>query len=176
MTPSSARSPDRIFLVGMMGAGKTTVGQLLADELGWRYVDSDREVVATTGRTVREIFETDGEAAFRAMETAVLEHAVAGDEPAVVGVAGGAVLDAANRETLRRSGTVVWLKAPLAALAARIGGADHRPLLGDDPAAALARLYPDREPLYEGLADVIVDVATRTPGEVVAEIRKQLGR
>ncbi|MGH9093097.1 MAG: shikimate kinase, partial [Acidimicrobiales bacterium] len=111
----------RLLLVGMMGAGKTTVGRLLADRLGCAYLDSDAQVEAATGRTVPDLFETVGEPAFREAEAAALREALAGDRPVVVSVAGGAVLDPANRDLLRRSGTVVWLRAHPATLAARVG-------------------------------------------------------
>jgi shikimate kinase len=158
-----------IFLIGMMGAGKTTVGKLLASRLGRAYLDSDEQVVANTGRTVPEIFEADGEAAFRAEEKRALTQAAAG-EPAVVSVAGGAVLDPENRKLLRDRGTVVWLRAAPATLAERVGDGAGRPLLGDDPGAALARLYPQREPVYAELADVVVDVDDLAPEQVVERI------
>ena len=164
------KSSDRILLVGMMGAGKTTVGRALARRLGYRYRDSDHHVEQRTGMTVREIFETEGEPAFRAHEKAALHEALADGGPAVVSVAGGAVLDAENRRLLRRSGLVVWLRASPATLARRVMGADHRPLLGEDPLKALTELYPGRAPLYEEVADLVVDTDERTPEEAVDQI------
>jgi len=165
----------RILLVGMMGAGKTTVGRLLADRLGCRYLDSDEEVQAATGKTVPELFAEQGEAAFRAAESAALADAVAGDGPLVVSVAGGAVLNPANRDVLRRSGTVVWLRADPATLAARVGDGAGRPLLDGDPAAALRRLDQVRRPVYQSLAAVTVDVdhldADQVADEVLAAVR-----
>ena len=165
--------PERLYLVGMMGSGKTTVGRLVAAKLGWAHVDSDDQVCERTGRTVREIFETDGEAAFRAEESAALAEAVSVKPigPAVVSVAGGAVLDEANRRLLERSGPVVWLRAPATVLATRVSaGVDHRPLLGDDPEAALHRLGAQRAPLYDELAELTVDVAERSPTQIADEI------
>lgn len=158
----------RLLLVGMMGAGKTTVGRLLADRLGCAYVDSDAQVEQATGRTVPELFETVGEPAFRAAESAALHEALEGDSPVVVSVAGGAVLDPANRDLLHRSGTVVWLRADPATLAARVGDGAGRPLLADEAAATLARLDRERRPHYAGLADVVVDV-DGVPPDVVAD-------
>jgi shikimate kinase len=166
---------DRVFLIGMMASGKTTIGARLARALGYRFLDSDAQVCANTGRTVREIFETDGEAAFRAEEKKALADAASLPDDAVVAVAGGAVLDPANRALLDRAGPVVWLRAPAAVLAGRLeAGADHRPLLGDDPASALARLDAERRPIYEALADFTIDVDEASPDVVVERIVQSL--
>ncbi len=169
---------ERILLVGMMGAGKTTVGRALAARLGYGYVDSDHQVESRTGQTVREIFEARGEAAFRQEEKLALADALAGDGPAVVSVAGGAVLDPGNRELLRRAGVVVWLKARPAVLAERVirqgPRTDHRPLLGEDPLVSLTDLYRHRRPFYQELADVVIDVEWREPEEVVQEVLDHL--
>jgi shikimate kinase len=158
----------------MMGAGKTTVGQALAERLGRPYCDSDEQVRRNTGRTVPELFEQEGEAAFRAEEKRALAEAVASDEPAVVSVAGGAVLDPDNRRLLREAGTVVWLRAEVATLANRVGSGEGRPLLAHDPEETLGRLYEGRRPLYEDLADVVVDVDTLSPEETVERIVEAL--
>jgi shikimate kinase len=147
-----------IFLVGMMGVGKTTVGRLLAQRLKRPFFDSDAQVQANTGKTVPEIFASEGEAAFRAEEKRALREAAESRTPAVVAVAGGAVLDPDNRAVLKSTGTVVWLRATVATMAKRVGRGAGRPLLGDDPAAALAALYPQRERFYAELADIVVDV------------------
>jgi shikimate kinase len=161
----------RILLVGMMGSGKTTVGRILASRLGVRYVDSDEEVEALTGHTVRELFEAGGERAFRPVESEALAAALVGDEPAVVSVAGGAVIDPKNRALLRRAGTVVWLRARPETLLERVSrGDDHRPLLERDPAGVLARLDHRRRPLYEEVADVVVDVDELGPDAVADRV------
>ena len=166
---------SKILLVGMMGAGKTTVGRLLAERLGWPYLDSDEQVVERTGRTVPELFAERGEAAFRAEEKQALADAVAAAGPAVVSVAGGAVLDPENRQRLEQGGTVVWLRAPVGTLAARVGSGEGRPLLGDDPAAALRRLEAERRPLYAALAEVVIDVDRLTPEEAAEQILEAVG-
>lgn len=161
---------ERILLIGMMGSGKTSVGRQLAARLGWAHIDSDQQVEQATGRTVAEIFATDGEAAFRREERAALAAALAREVAAVVSVAGGAVLDPGNRQAIAGAGTVVWLRAGLDTLTRRVGDGTTRPLLASDPAAALARLLPEREPLYAGLADMVLDVDDRKPDELVAAI------
>ena len=165
--PADEGGPERILLVGMMGAGKTTVGARLAARLGWRYLDSDAEILARTGRSVPEIWHQSGEAAFRREEAAVLADAVTSPDPVVVSVAGGAVLDPANRRAIEGAGLVVWLRADPATLAARVGAGEGRPLLEDDPAGALRRLDAVRRPVYESLADAAVDVDGAGPDEVV---------
>lgn len=167
-------SPSRVLLIGMMGAGKSTTGQLLARRLGWPYLDSDAEIERQTGRTVPEIWRAEGEPAFRAEESKVLAQATTSEGPAVIAVAGGAVLDPDNRVRIRGAGLVVWLRADVSVLAARVGSGVGRPLLDDGPAAALARLYEGREPIYEELADVIFDVDRMPPPEVVDRIVETL--
>jgi len=161
---------DRVVLVGMMGAGKTTVGRELAARLGWRFLDSDTLVEESTGATVAELFADRGEEAFRAEESRVLAEALAGDGPAVVSAAGGAVLAAANRALLATSGAVVWLRAEPATLAARVGDGAGRPLLAGDPAGVLAELDAARRPLYGEVADVVVDVDDLDSSTVVDRI------
>jgi shikimate kinase len=161
---------ERILLVGMMGAGKTTTGRLVAEKLGWEYLDSDAEVERETGSTVPELFARDGEPAFRDAETQVLRRACASTSPVVVSVAGGAVLRAENRALLGASGRVVWLRARVETLAQRVGDGVGRPLLGGDPSDALRQLDAVRRPLYAEVADVVVDVDALRPDEVASRI------
>jgi shikimate kinase len=161
---------ERILLVGMMGAGKTTTGRLVAEKLGWEYLDSDAEVVRETGLTVPELFVRDGEVSFRDAEARVLRRACESASPVVVSVAGGAVLRAENRALLGASGRVIWLRARVETLAQRVGDGAGRPLLDGDPLAALRVLDAVRRPLYAVVADVVVDVDELSPDEVATRI------
>jgi len=175
MGEAEAGPVPRILLVGMMGAGKTTVGRGLAQRFGWPYLDSDEEVRRRSGKTVPQIFAEDGEAAFRVQEAAVLAEACNSDHPVIVSVAGGAVLDPENRKLITSSGLVVWLRASLTTLTHRVGDGRTRPLLGDDPAAALRRLYPERAALYGQVASVVIDVDDQPTDRVVELVARAVG-
>jgi shikimate kinase len=165
-----------IVLVGLMGTGKTTTGHLLGERLGLPYVDTDDLILERTGRTVRDIFREDGEAAFRVLETGVLVEALAAPTPVVLAAAGGVVLAEANRRTLRDAdAVVVWLRADPALLVQRVQGQEHRPLLDDDPEGTLAAMQRDREPLYREVADVVIDVDDLTPAEVAERVLAAAG-
>jgi shikimate kinase len=165
------RSAEHIVLIGMMGSGKTTIGHALAERLGFGFVDSDEVIQSRTGRTVREIFATEGEATFRRLESAALLDALDWREPLVVAAAGGVVLAEPNRVALReRAGRIIWLTAPVEVLAARAETGSHRPLLDDDVGASMARLYAAREPLYRELAHQIVASDDRPVADIVSEI------
>ncbi|MBW3574303.1 MAG: shikimate kinase [Actinobacteria bacterium] len=176
MAPSSPPSEDHLVLVGMMGSGKTSVGQVVAQRLGRRFLDSDEQVEARAGRSVREIFESDGEAAFRRLETDALAEALESPEPVVVAAAGGVVLDASNRRLLREQATVVWLRAEPSVLATRVRPGDHRPLLAQDPLGVLRRMDADRRELYAEVADHVVDVGRASLSEAVESVLEALGR
>jgi shikimate kinase len=166
--------PVRILLVGMMGAGKSTVGHELAKLTGWRYLDNDELLQRAVGKSARTVLETEGAAALRTAETAALTEGLGEEPPVIVSVAGGVVEDGADRDRIRSGGFVVWLRAPMAALAARVGTGADRPWLPPHPEAALRRLYSDREPLYAGVASIVVDVEDRTPAETARVILDQL--
>ena len=154
---------EHILLIGMMGAGKTTIGALVADKLGRPYIDNDMQVEYLTGKTVAEIWREGGEEAFRRHESAALRAAIQAPAPSVIAVAGGAVIDPINRQHIAAAGKVIWLRAKVETLAGHIrndDGDDHRPLL-DGPIgleSVLERLAGERRPLYTELADAIVDV------------------
>ena len=154
----------------MMGSGKTTVGSRLARRLDRPFVDSDDQVERRTGRTVRQIFEVEGEEVFRAHESEALAEALATESPAVIAAAGGSVLDEKNRRRMREGGVVVWLCADVETLAERAPRGEHRPLLADDPEGVIRRLERERHGIYEDLAHHVVVVGDRTPDEVVDEI------
>lgn len=146
-----------IVLVGFMGAGKSTVGQLLARRLERPFIDVDRLIESMSSSTIADIFSRRGEAAFRMLESEAIEKAVSG-EPAVIAVGGGALARRDNVAALRRRGELVWLKAPFAEMVERASREGGRPLLGDDA----ERLYRSRKPTY-ALADVTVEVGGLTP-------------
>jgi shikimate kinase len=159
-----------VYLVGMPGSGKSTVGHELAGRLGVPFVDLDGEIERATGRSVADIFQTDGEVAFRALEAKALLEASMQD-PSVVACGGGVVLEPANRIVLRNTGTAVFLHVPLEDLRRRVRPAADRPLIrhqGD-----LDRLLEAREPLYREFAAHVVD-ATGSPGDVADAIVEEL--
>ena len=167
---AGATPVPRILLIGMMGSGKTTVGRIVAERLGWDFVDSDAEVVSSTGMTVAELFETRGEAGFRKEESRVLRESLAGTTPMVLSVAGGAVLDPANQELLRSRGTVVWMRAESDTLIRRIGAGSGRPLLQGDPVVKIQAYDRVRRPIYDGLAHFAVDVDDVDPATVAGRV------
>ena len=157
-----------------MGAGKSTVGARCAAALGREFVDTDEVVAAIAGRPVPELFATDGERAFRALERTALADALASPAPSVIATGGGAVLDPENRKQLRAHAFVVWLDARPDQLAARVGSGDDRPLLRGDPAGALRRLDAVRRPVYEAVADAVVDTGDRAVDAVVADVLERV--
>ena len=164
-------SPDRhLVLVGLMGSGKTTLGRRLAERLGRPFLDSDEMVEARHGRTVRDIWRAEGESGYRGFETEALREALAGP-PAVIAAAGGVVLSEENRRALRDSGArVIWLKAEPEMLVARTATGEHRPLLDDDPLAALQAMSRSRHDLYADVATETLDVKGRTVDELADQV------
>lgn len=161
-------------LVGTMGAGKTTVGRLLADALGVTFLDSDHAVEARAGKPVQEIFVDDGEAAFRTLEREAIAAALA-DHDGVLALGGGAVLDPATRALLADH-RVVFLRVGLSDAVKRVGLGVGRPLLLGNVRARVKQLLDERTPVYEGLATLTVDTDGRSPQEVATEVASALRR
>ncbi|HEY7478598.1 MAG TPA: shikimate kinase [Actinomycetota bacterium] len=161
---------ERVLLIGMMGSGKTTVGRAVAARTGWPYLDNDELVERSTSRPTPEVLADADEATLRAAERDALDAALAAEPPLVASVAAGVVLDAAARRRMHAGGFVVYLRASLEELSARVGDGSGRPWLGDDPRAALAALGAGREPLYEEAAHLVLDVGGATPEELAERI------
>jgi shikimate kinase len=162
-----------LVLVGPPGAGKTTVGHLVADKLGLAFRDTDDDVVTRAGKPITEIFVDDGEAAFRALERDAVTGALA-EHTGVLALGGGAVLDAGTRDRLAGH-SVVHLDVGLRDAAVRIGLNRDRPLLLGNPRAQLKRLLDERRPHYNAVAAVTVDTAGRTPQDVADEVIRFAG-
>lgn len=162
-----------VVLVGAPGAGKTTVGRLLADRLGVTFRDTDEDVEAAAGMPVSDIFIESGEEAFRELERVAVRQALA-DHDGVLALGGGAVLDPGTRELLRDH-PVVHLVVSSPAAVKRVGMARDRPLLVGAPRAQLAALLKARTPLYEEVSRVVVATEDRTPEEVADAVLKSLG-
>jgi shikimate kinase len=163
-----------IYLVGMMGAGKTTVGRALAQKMQMRFADTDKVLVERTGVPIATIFEIEGEDGFRRRESAVLAE-LAHETQFVIATGGGAVLAAGNRESMRSGGTVVYLRARVEHLWERTRHDTNRPLLQTpDPRATLARLLEERDPLYREAAHVIVDTGMQSAGTLATRVMAAL--
>jgi shikimate kinase len=165
-----------IFLVGMMGSGKTTLGRALAQRLHMPFHDTDRELVERTGVPVTTIFEIEGEAGFRKRESVLLSE-LAQREDQVIATGGGAVLAAENRATMRARGTVIYLRARLEHLWERTRHDSSRPLLKTaDPRGTLSQLLESREPLYREVAHIVVDTGSQSAGTLVTRVLSALRR
>ncbi len=161
---------NHILLIGFMGAGKSTVGRLVAEQLGVPFVDVDTLIEEHDGRAVSAIFAEDGEAAFREMETAAVAS-LEDRSPCVVACGGGVVLSDVNRAILKRLGIVVYLRVTAAETLARVSNDTTRPLLsGAGGALAAGKLLEAREALYSAVADAVVDTVDRTPEEVALQV------
>lgn len=162
-----------IVLIGPMGAGKTTVAEILAARLGVSVRDTDHDVEAASGRTISEIFVDDGEPAFRAMEHAAVAAALETHD-GVLALGGGAVLDPRTRELLVGH-DVVFLRVGLADAVKRVGLATSRPLLLGNVRSRIKALLDERTPIYESVATLSVDTDGRAPEAVAEEIFEALG-
>jgi shikimate kinase len=163
-----------IFLVGLMGAGKTTVARQLARRLGKTFYDTDHEIERRTGVRVQVIFEIEGEPGFRAREAQMVDSLTALQD-VVLGTGGGVVLRAENRALLAARGFVIYLRAQPRDLYQRTRHDKSRPLLAtDDPLAKLEELQRVRDPLYREVADLIVDTGRQSVGTLVDQLLKRL--
>jgi 3-dehydroquinate synthase len=163
-----------IFLVGLMGAGKTTIGRMLARRLGMTFADSDHEIEARTGASVPWIFEIEGEASFRRREADMIRELTAGSG-LVLATGGGAVLNPDSRRLLAERGTVVYLRASVNSILARTSHDKNRPLLQTaDPRRKLEDLTAQREPLYREIADLVIDTGRPNVQSMVQTILDQL--
>jgi 3-dehydroquinate synthase len=165
---------NNIFLVGLMGAGKTTIGRLLARRLDMTFIDSDHEIEARTGATIPWIFEIEGEASFRRREADVIRELTA-QNGIVLATGGGAVLDPASRALLAERGTVIYLRASVSSILLRTAHDKNRPLLQTaDPRRKLEDLTAQREPLYREIAHIVIDTGRPNVQSMVQTILDQL--
>lgn len=157
-----------------MGAGKTTIGKLIAKHLNKTFFDSDHEIEKRTGVNISLIFELEGEAGFRSREAAVI-HELAEQQNIVLATGGGAVLNPQNRDNLHHNGTVIYLHAKVEDLWRRTRHDKNRPLLQTaDPLAKLRELFAQRDPLYREIADIIVDSGEQSAHALVDQIEERL--
>jgi shikimate kinase len=167
--PPPFRASRTVALVGLMGAGKTSIGRRLAQRLGLPFLDADAEVEAAAGTSIEEIFRRHGETAFRDGERRVIARLL--DNPLhVLATGGGAFMDASTRELLRSRAVTVWLRADLELMLARVGRRNNRPLLKNgDPRAVLERLIAERYPVYAE-ADITVESIDGPPDATVDRV------
>lgn len=174
----SSAAPFNLVLIGYRGTGKSTIARLLALKLGWDWVDADVEIELRAGKSIATIFAEDGEPMFRMVESQVLADLVRRDKT-VLAAGGGAVIKEANRQALAVAGRVIWLKAGVATILARVGAdqttAARRPnLTTAGGEAEVVKLLAQREPLYRQCAHLEVDTEGKTPALIVAEILDHL--
>lgn len=168
-------APTRVLLVGMMASGKSTVGHALAQRTGWPYVDNDDLVARLAGAATPDVAATRGADGLHMLEGFVVEEILAMDPPLIAGIPGSTITTEPMRAQLRAGGYVVWLRARLETLAARVGDGSSRPFFeGHDVLATLERLNAGREPLYAAVAHLVVDVDDVTPDDIAAQIQAHL--
>jgi shikimate kinase len=175
--PSSIDPAVRhLACIVLMAAGKSSVGRILAHELGWDFVDVDEEIEARTGSTVAQLYETGGEGAYRPLERQVVLEALATTARSVLAAPGGIAVDPDARRAIGALDVVaVYLRADPATLAARVREDQHeRPLVEGDPAAVLRQMFRDRDDVYRALADIEVQVDAHTDEEVARLVLQAL--
>ncbi|WP_342631843.1 shikimate kinase AroK [Marinobacter alkaliphilus] len=162
--------PERVVLVGPMGAGKSTIGRMLAKELGYRFLDSDRIIEERCGANIPWIFDVEGEDGFRQRETAMLDE-LSETQSTVLATGGGAVMRPENHALLRKNAVVIYLKTSIEQQVERTRKDRNRPLLqNDDPEGVLRRLFAVRDPLYTKLADIVMFTDRKSPRLVVRQL------
>lgn len=163
-----------IFLIGLMGAGKTTIGRQLADELSLEFFDSDHEIEKRTGVTIPHIFDVEGEEGFRTRETRILDELTQKND-ILLATGGGAILKPENRQFFHSRGITIYLYSDIDTLFTRTSKDKNRPLLQtEDPRAKLEELFKVRDPLYRETADIIIDTNKDSIRLTVREIIKRL--
>jgi shikimate kinase len=163
-----------IFLIGPMGAGKSTIGKRLARTLNKTFIDSDQQIESRTGVDIPTIFDIEGEAGFRKREAAMIDE-LSQSTNLVLATGGGAILSEENRQHLMSRGVVIYLQTSIAQQLARTRHDRNRPLLNtDDPESKLTELMNLRAPLYREIADIVVDTDNRHSNQVCKEIQKNL--
>lgn len=171
---SGMNRTDNVFLIGPMGAGKTTIGRVLADHLGKQFFDSDQEIEDSTGADIPWIFDVEGEAGFRQREERMINQLTRRSN-IVLATGGGAILVDKNRQRLAARGAVVYLRASLQQQLERTSRDKNRPLLQqNDPETVIRELMAVREPLYREIADIVIDTNRRNPKAVCQDISRQL--
>ncbi|MEI6869537.1 MAG: shikimate kinase [Actinomycetota bacterium] len=162
--------PPRLILIGPMGSGKTTIGKLMANKLNVPFRDTDEVIVAQTGKSVSEIFLEEGEDAFRLLEKAVLRQELLSDDT-VLALGGGAPISIDAQSALRAiASPVIYFDISLASVAPRIGFNRDRPLLLSNPRGQWETLMQERRPIYEAIADKVIDVNGKSEDDIVKEI------
>lgn len=165
--------PPLVILIGPMGAGKTTIGKLLANQLGYQFYDSDYEIEQTTGATINWIFEKEGESGFRQRESKTLDSLTQLSQT-VLATGGGAVMTPINHNYIKR-GVVIYLRAEVDVQYERTRHDRNRPLLQhSNPKQRLTELFMVRDPIYQSLADIVIPTGVLKPKKMVREILKQL--
>jgi len=169
-----SKSKSNIFFIGLMGAGKTTIGKQIAKQLGKAFYDTDHEIEKRTGVKIPVIFDLEGESGFRKRETAVIRELTKLDN-IVLATGGGAILLQENREYLKNNGQVIYLRAMANDLWTRMRHDKQRPLLQNvDIRAKLEQLYSERHPLYMDTASIVVDTGSQPAAIVINQIEQSL--
>ncbi len=167
---------NSLVFIGLMGAGKTTIGQQVAKRRGLEFKDLDHEIEARTGVRIPMIFDIEGEAGFRDRETQMLKELVSRDN-LVLATGGGVVLRPENRDLLKAYGTVIYLNATSAVLYERTRRSNHRPLLNvPNPLEKLQELHTQRDPLYREIADIIIDTKPGAVSAIVRQVESELSK